>query len=196
MHSPLRPPSSKPSGGIRVGFQYVSIGADYVKICPSTEMRAFSVMPPGLIVLFTLTQLLHGSSERQPAPLALCAVFAIVILAELLFWYVHGRSLTIDENGVACRVLLRKFHLSWREIHDYGLSYAYGGQVLLYFSKERLESNGEGKKRISRKQANLLLQLPNRDKSGKILNVCRKYTRIRPFLCTDEGRLTGVLRDR
>ena len=193
MNSPLRPPVRQPSGSARVDFQYVSIGADHVKICPSTEMWVFSAMSTGMIVLFTLT---HGNSERQPAPLALCAVFAIVILSELLLWYLYGRSLTIDENGVACRVLLRKLHLSWREIHDYGLSYAYGGMVLLYFSKERLESNGEGKKRISRKQANLLLQLPNRDKSGKILNVCRKYTRIRPFLCSDEGRLTGVLRDR
>jgi hypothetical protein len=196
MYSPLRSPSGKPAGGTGVKLQDVSVGADRVIIRPSTEMRAFSAIFPGLFVMFTLTQMLNGSSERQPAPLALCAVFAIFFLAELLLWYVQGRSVTIDENGVEYRFLIRKRRLSWARIHDYGLSYAYWGQLRLYFSEERLESNGEGKKRIGRKQANILLHLPNRNKSGQILNVCRKYTRIRPFLCSDEGKLTGVLRDR
>ena len=44
--------------------------------------------------------------------------------------------------------------------------------------------------------AAILIHVQNRSKTGNILNVCRKYTRIRPFLCSEEGRLTGILKDR
>ena len=66
----------------------------------------------------------------------------------------------------------------------------------LYFSEEHRETNGSGKKHLHSGDAAILIHIQNRNKTGKILNVCRKYTRIRPFLCSEEGRLTGILRDR
>lgn len=185
-----------PLGSTRVNFQTVSVGEDYVKICPSSEMRIISILPPCLIAVVLLTELLEGRKERLPNPIELCAVVAVITLGLLLFWYIQGRTVTVDESGVEWRLLFCKRRLSWAKIHDYGLSYAYWGQVRLYFSEERLESDGNGKKRINRNQANILLHIQNRDRSGQILNVCRRYTRIRPFLCSDEGKLADVLRDR
>ena len=185
-----------PLGSTRVNFQTVSVGEDYVKICPSPEMRIFSIFTPCPIAVVLLTELLEGRKERLPNPIELCAVVAVITLGLLLFWYIQGRTVTIDESGVEWRSLFCKRRLSWTRIHDYGLSYAYWGQVRLYFSEERLESDGNGKKRLNRRCANVLLHIQNRDRSGQILNVCRRYTRIRPFLCSDDGKLTDVLRDR
>ena len=185
-----------PLGSTRVNFQTVSVGEDYVKNCPSSEMLIISIFPPCLIAVVLLTELLEGRKERLPNPIELCAVVAVITLGLLLFWYIQGRTVTIDESGVEWRLLFCKRRLSWTRIHDYGLSYAYWGQVRLYFSEERLESDGNGKKRLNRRCANVLLHIQNRDRSGQILNVCRRYTRIRPFLCSDEGKLTDVLRDR
>lgn len=187
-----------PFGGARVSLQTVSIGENRVRIRPNAVMWMIS----GLLVLFFclvagtwVLDRLDGETHL-PDPLVLCLCLAVLALALFLFLYVRGRSLTVDETGVEWRVLFRKRHLIWTEIRDYGLSYVRWGSVRLYFSPEVLPTNGKGRKRLSGMDASGLLHIQNRERSGQILNVCRKFTRVRPFLCSDEGRLEGVLRDR
>lgn len=143
-----------------------------------------------------INDLAAGRTERLPELWEIGIAFGFEILALIAMWIINGQSLEIDAFGVQWRCLFRKRSLRWREIHDFGLSYAYWGQVRLYFAEERLETNGKGKKRTEGSHAAILIHVQNRSKTGNILNVCRSYTRIRPFLCSEEGRLTGILKDR
>lgn len=184
-----------PFGGSSISLQTVQISEDRVSIRPSAFLRLFPVV---LIVgLFGGVMINWFSGVIEPPKLyEIVLMFGIPILAMLVLWYLQGRSLVVDEFGVEWRCLFRKHRLRWREIHDFGLSYAYWGQVRLYFAEERLETNGKGKKRMEGRHAVILIHIQNRNKTGKILNVCRKYTRIRPFLCSEEGKLAGILKDR
>ena len=187
-----------PFGGARVSLQNISIGKDRVRIRPNAVTWMISGL---LVLLFCLVagtwvlDRLDGETHL-PDLLVLCVCLAVLALALFLFLYVRGRSMTVDETGVECRVLFRRRRLTWAEVRDYGLSYACGGSVRLYFSKERQDTDGRGRKRLGGTDASVLLHIQNREQSGHILNVCRRYTRVRPFLCSDEGRLEDVLRDR
>ncbi len=187
--------SDTPFGGIAVNLQTVNIRADRVTVMPSLVLRMLSlVLFLGLEVFPTANWV--NSRPQTPRPWEIVLAFGYMALNAFLFWYAQSRTLTIDEAGVEWRGLLRMRRLTWREIYDYGFSYAYLGRVRLYFSKERQDTNGRGRKRLSRTDASVLLHIQNREMSGQILNVCRNYTRVRPFLCSDEGRLEGILRDR
>ncbi len=184
-----------PFGGSSISWQIVQISENSVSIRPSAFMCRFPVV---LIVgLFggVIINWFTGVTE-SPKLYEIVLMFGIPTLAMFVLWYLQGRSLVVDAFGVEWRFLFRKHRLRWREIHDFGLSYAYWGQVRLYFSEERLETNGKGKKRMEGRHAVILIHIQNRNKTGKILNVCRQYTRIRPFLCSEEGKLAGVLKDR
>ena len=187
-----------PFGGAKVYLQTVSIGEDRVRIRPNAVTWGIS----GLLVLFFcliagtwILDRLDGETHL-PDPLVLCVCLAFLALALFLFLYVRGRAMTIDQNGVEWRALSRKRHLAWAEVRDYGLSYACWGSVRLYFSPEALPTDGRGRKRLSGKDASVLLHIQNRERSGQILNVCRRFTDVAPFLCSDESRLEGILRDR
>lgn len=187
-----------PFGGARVSLQNISIGKDRVRIRPN----AVTWMISGLLALFFcliagtwVLDRLDGETHL-PDLLVLCVSLAVLALTLFLFLYVRGRSMFIDETGVEWRVLFRKRCLTWAEVRDYGLSYACWGSVRLYFSPEALPTDGRGRKRLGGRDASVLLHIQNREQSGHILNVCRKFTDVAPFLCSDEGRLEGVLRDR
>ena len=186
--------SDTPFGGTGVNLQAVELREDRVTICPNLVLRILSAL------LYLCAMLPLGSwlnSRPQPLrPWEVALAFGILTLGLFPLLYVQSRTLTVDENGVEWRALFRMRRLAWREIHDFGLSYAAPGRVRLYFSKERQDTDGRGRKRLSRTDASVRLHIQNREKTGQILNVCRRYTRIRPFLCSDEGRLEGVLRDR
>ena len=190
--------SDTPFGGAAVRLQTISVEEDRVQIRPNAVAWAIA----GLLVIFFCvaagTWVLNrlDGIEHLPDLTVLCVLLAVLTLALCLFWRVWGRSVTIDDNGVEWQLLFRRQRLTWAELRDYGLSYASWGCVRLYFSPERLDTDGRGRKRLSRTDASVLLHIQNRDKTGQILKVCRRYTRIRPFLCSEEGRLEGVLRDR
>ena len=92
--------SNTPLGRGRYSLQTVSVGEDRVKIGPSSEMRIISILPPCLIAVVLLTELLEGRKEHLPNPIELCAVVAVITPGLLLFWYIQGRTVTIDESGV------------------------------------------------------------------------------------------------
>ena len=75
-------------------------------------------------------------------------------------------------------------------------SYAGFGTARLYFSEDRLETNAKGKKLLNDQCCSIRLNPAELKRSGEILDLCRKYTRIYPFLCTEEGMLVGKLADR
>ena len=187
--------SDTPFGGKGVNLQDADIRADRVTIRPSLVLQMLSLI---LFLGFEVFPAANwvNSREQPPQPWEIILAFGYMALNAFLFWYAQSRTLTVDETGVEWRGLFRMRRLTWREIHDYGFSYAYLGRVRLYFSKERQDTDGRGRKRLSRTDASVLLHIQNREQSGHILNVCRRYTRIRPFLCSDESRLEGVLRDR
>lgn len=186
--------SDTPFGGKGVNLQDADIRADRVTVRPSLVLRMLSlVLFLGLEVFPTANWV---NSRQEPKPWEIVLAFGYMALNALLLWYAQSRTLTVDETGVEWRGLFRMRRLAWREIHDFGFSYAYLGRVRLYFSKERQDTDGRGRKRLGGRDASVLLHIQNRERSGQILNVCRKFTRIRPFLCSDEGRLEGVLRDR
>lgn len=187
--------SDTPFGGTGVNLQSVDLRADRVTIRPNLVLRVFSfVLFLGFAVLPAADWL--NRRPQPPRPWEIALAFGILLLGALPLWYVQSRSLTVDEFGVEWRALFRLRRLSWRQIRDYGFSYAAPGRVRLYFSPERLDTDGRGRKRLRADAASVRLHIQNREKTGQILNVCRRYTRIRPFLCSDEGRLEGVLRDR
>ena len=187
--------SDTPFGGKGVNLQDADIRADRVTIRPSLVLRMLSLI---LFLGFEVFPAANwvNSREQPPQPWEIILAFGYMALNAFLFWYAQSRTLTVDETGVEWRGLFRMRRLTWRDIHDYGFSYAYLGRVRLYFSKERQDTDGRGRKHLSRTDASVLLHIQNRDKTGQILKVCRRYTRIRPFLCSEEGRLEGVLRDR
>ena len=184
-----------PFGGSSISLQTVQISEDSVSIQPSAFLRLFPVVLTVGLFGGVIANWFSGVTE-SPKLYEIVLMFGLPSLVMLVLWYLQGRSLVIDKFGVEWRCLFRKRNLRWREIHDFGLSYAYWGQVRLYFAEERLETNGKGKKRMEGRHAVILIHIQNRNKTGSILNVCRKYTRIRPFLCSEEGRLTGIVKDR
>ena len=64
------------------------------------------------------------------------------------------------------------------------------------FTDERLSACSDGRKRRTGRCCSILLRRSELKRSGAILNLCRQYTRIRPYLCTEDGKLTGKLKDR
>ena len=124
-------------------------------------------------------------------PLALC-VFAWVALEGL-----YGRGLRIDELGVTEQSFFRTRHLDWRQIRDFGYAYAGFGTARLYFADERTEADGSGRRRRSGGRCCAIrLRRTELRYAGQIMNVCRQYTRVRPYLCTEDGKLVGRLKDR
>ena len=188
-----------PFGGRSEVFQTIQITEDRAAIQPNSLMKLLTLI---LLVLFLapgyswLRDFAAGRTERLPELWEAALAYGMLCLGLVLFWAVNGQSMVIDEYGVTWRCLFRKRDLRWREIHDFGLSYAYWGQVRLYFAEERLETNGKGKKRMEGRHTVILIHIQNRNKTGNILNICRQYTRIRPFLCSEEGKLAGILKDR
>ena len=188
-----------PFGGRSEVFQTIQITEDRAAIQPNSLMKLLTLI---LLVLFLapgyswLRDFAAGRTERLPELWEAALAYGMLCLGLVLFWAVNGQSMVIDEYGVTWRCLFRKRDLRWREIHDFGLSYAYWGQVRLYFAEERLETTGRGKKRMEGRHAVILIHIQNRNKTGNILNICRQYTRIRPFLCSEEGKLAGILKDR
>lgn len=176
------------------GENYVEFQANPIaKIVPI--LLAFVLLGPGL-----LNNALDVLNGKRPSfldrPLDLPMAVAVVLLAWAALELCLGRSLRIDEYGVTQRVFFRSRSLSWREIRDYGYSYAGFGLARLYFSRERLETNSEGKKERASRCCGIRLSGAELRDSGRILTVCRRYTRVRPFLCSEEGKLVGVLLDR
>lgn len=195
----MYPRAGTPFGRRGASLQSVSISKDRVSIQPAFGMKLMTFVLLFLLLvsgLHWLRDYAAGRTERLPELWEAALAYGLFGLALVLHWLVNGQSMVIDEYGVEWRRLIRKRYLSWREIHDLGLSYAWLGQVRLYFAQERLETNGSGKKRMGDKYAAILIHIQNRGMTGAILNVCRKYTRVRPFLCSQEGKLEGVLRDR
>ncbi len=189
-----------PFGGKKELLQTVRVTEETVTILPTAMLVLFTVLLLLVGMLFPaaiwIKDLSVGRTKRLPELWEAGIAFSFEILALIAMWMINGQSLVIDAFGVEWRFLFRKHRLRWREIHDFGLSYAYWGQVRLYFAEERLETNGRGKKRMVGRHAVILIHIQNRNKTGKILNVCRQYTRIRPFLCSEEGKLAGILKDR
>lgn len=189
-----------PFGGNKEVLQNVRITEETVTVRSTAMLSLLSILLVLMGMAYPAATWIKdhaaGRLERLPELWEAGVAFGFEILALILLWVTNGQSLVVDKHGVEWRRLFRKRYLRWREIHDYGLSYAYWGQVRLYFAEERLETNGSGKKRMEGKHAAILIHIQNRNKTGNILNVCRKYTRIRPFLCSEEGKLTGILRDR
>ncbi len=106
------------------------------------------------------------------------------------------RELFIDKGGVTMNHALHSRHLGWREIHDFGISYLCFGMVLLYFSREHLDSTGTGRKALGSSCCCILLLPTDLKNVSKLMAVCRRYSRVRPFLCSDEGKLEGIIRNR
>ena len=183
-----------PFGGVSVNLQELVLREDRLTVRPNLVLRMLSLVLFLGLEVFPVADWVNSRQQLKPWEIVLA--FGYMALNALLLWYAQSRTLTVDETGVEWRALFRMRRLPWREIHDYGFSYAYWGRVRLYFSEERLDTDGKGRKRIRRKDASVLLHIQNRERSGHILNVCRRYTRVRPFLCSDEGRLEGILRDR
>ncbi|MBR6118933.1 MAG: hypothetical protein IKQ04_01285 [Oscillospiraceae bacterium] len=129
-------------------------------------------------------------------PFDLAVFVAVVAFAWLLLELRFGRSLIIDELGVTQRFLFRSTHLDWRHIRDYGYAYAGFGQARLYFADERQESDGDGRKRRAGRRCSVRLRRTELRYTGQILNVCRQYTRVRPYLCTEDGKLLSSIKDR
>ena len=144
-----------------------------------------------------LYQYYHPETAKNPPELWQLGVTAgAILLFTGILMLACGRSLRIDEGGVTETYFFRTRHLGWRQIHDYGFSYAGGGRARLYFADERLIANSDGRKRWAGRCCGILLRRSELKRSGAILNLCRQYTRIRPYLCTEDGKLAGVLRDR
>ena len=152
----------------------------------------------GTIILFVLFLNIQTSNPaEQSNELWIIAVVAgLFVLGSLLAGTTVCRSLRIDSEGVTQKVFFRTTHLTWRQIWDYGFSYAGFGTARLYFSEDRLETNAKGKKLLNDQCCSIRLNPAELKRSGEILDLCRKYTRIYPFLCTEEGMLVGKLADR
>ena len=148
-----------------------------------------------LVVLFLKIQT-PNSAEQSAELWNVAAVAGLFAAGTLLTGLTVCRSLRIDSEGVTQKVFFRTTRLSWRQIWDYGFSYAGFGTARVYFSEERLETNTRGKKLLSGRRCSICLTRRELKRSGEILEVCRLYTRIHPFLCTEEGRLEGKLKDR
>ena len=124
---------------------------------------------------------------RPWAILIAAAPLLLMIPIGLLF----GKTLRIDPIGVTQRYLFRTTRLTWRQVRDLGVSYAGLGCGRLYFSDERLQTNGSGRKLLSGGCCSILLRPRDLKMAGRMLAACRSYTRVRPFLCTEEERLVG-----
>jgi len=111
----------------------------------------------------------------------------------LYFVIQSSRSLIIDRSGVTERSLFRANRIPWQQVRDLGVSYAGFGCGRLYFADERLQTNGSGRKLLTGRHCSLLLRRKDLPKAGDILLVCRNYTRVRPFLCSEEERLVGKI---
>lgn len=160
-----------------------------------------------VVVLSFLLIPFHELLSKAPLPefvililewLSDYSILGVILLAGLFLFARPSLEyqLTIDETGVTRRFLAIQRYLSWRQIHDFGVSYVGLGFVLLYFSQERLETNANGRKLMFGSRCTILIPPWDLKHVGPIMTFCRQYTRIRPFLCTEEGRLVGMIRDR
>ena len=122
-----------PFGGKREVLQSIRVTGETVTIRPAAMLWMLTVLLLLMGMVFPaavwIRDLSAGRTERLPELWEAGIAFGFEILALILLWGIHGQSLVIDEYGVEWRRLLRKRYLRWREIHDYGLSYAYWGQV-------------------------------------------------------------------
>lgn len=139
----------------------------------------------------------HPETSHNPPELWQLGLLAgLILLLSGFFMGCFGRSLRIDAEGVTEKFLWRTRRLSWRQIRDYGYSYGGFGRARLYFADEWLEPSHDGRKKPAGRFCSILLRRSELKQSGRILNVCREYTRIRPYLCSQDGRLKGKLKDR
>lgn len=176
---------------LRVGDGYVVVGTNAWTPFLAIPMVAFPALGVGFY------QYQHPETSPHPPELwELGFLTGLILLLTLLFMPCFGRSLRIDAGGVTEKFLWRTRHLSWRQIRDYGYSYGGFGRARLYFADEWLEPSHDGRKKAAGKTCAILLRSSELKQSGRILNVCREYTRIRPYLCSQDGRLPGKLKDR
>ena len=177
---------------LRMGDGFVKFGEAYAWL-PSliVPLTAFPVLGIGL------RQYYHPETTPNPPELwQLGLIAGVLLLGTVVLVLAFGCSLRIDAGGVTEKFLFRTRHLSWRQIRDYGFSYAGFGRARLCFADERLLSNPNGRRHRGGRCCGILLRRSELKRSGEILNICREYTRVRPYLCTEDGKLTGKLKDR
>ena len=160
-----------PFGGNNEALQTVRLTEETVTIRPTAMLVLLTVLLllMGMLVpaVTWIKDLSVGRTERLPELWEIGIAFGFETLALIAMWMINGQSLEIDAFGVQWRCLFWKRNFRWREIHDFGLSYAYWGQVRLYFAEERLETNGRGKKRMEGRHAVILIHIQNRNKTEK-----------------------------
>jgi hypothetical protein len=179
-------------------FHRLLVEDGYVVVGTNDWFR-FLVIPAALSPAFgaAFYQYQHPETTRHPPTLLELALLAgLILLLTLLLMLCFGRSVRIDAGGVTEKFLWRTRQLSWRQIRDYGYSYGGFGRARLYFADEWLEPSHDGRKKSAGKTCAILLRPSELKQSGRILNVCREYTQIRPYLCSQEGKLVGKLKDR
>jgi hypothetical protein len=122
----------------------------------------------------------------------LCLWTAVALLMGL-FGISAGRSmLRVDYEGVTYRSMLRKQHLAWSEIADYGLSYCGqsrgdGNTYDFYFSTELQQAKNECSKNL--KGQMIRYTVTEDDYSHiveKVIPFCRARTRVEPFIGVDK----------
>lgn len=184
-------PDKRPFRRLRMGDGFAAFGERSWRFALVLPLLLAPALGGGLY------QYYHPETAKNPPELWQLGVIAgAVLLFTVILMLVCGRSLRIDAGGVTEKYLFRTRRLNWRQIHDYGFSYAGGGRARLYFADERLIAGSDGRKRRAGRCCSILLRRSEVKQSGAILNLCRQYTRIRPYLCTEDGKLAGVLKDR
>ena len=182
---------NRPYRRLRMGEGFAVFGKRNWLFALVLPLLVFPVLGIGLY------QYYHPEATNNPPELwQLGVVAGAILLFTVILMLACGRSLRIDAGGVTEKYLFRTRHLGWRQIHDYGFSYGGGGRARLYFTDERLSASSDGRKRRTGRCCSILLRRSELKRSGAILNLCRQYTRIRPYLCTEDGKLTGKLKDR
>lgn len=154
------------------------------------------MLPPLYWDVYYLSKGMPDHLELLDDPLKLALAIALPALAWALLNVRWGHGFVIDEIGVAERFFFRTRRLDWDQIQDYGFAYAGRGSARLYFAAERLENGSDGKKKFAGQCCGIRLYSLELRYSGQILSVCRRYTELEPYLCTKDGYLSGLLRDR
>lgn len=119
----------------------------------------------------------------------------LCLVAVLLFFFGVGlfmllrffETVTVDENGILRKSLLKSKKLSWEETADYGVFYDVTSRYpmyVVYFSAEKLETNKkETRKKLRGRTIKIYVAQSQFDAvTESLLPFCRRYAKCEPFV--------------
>ena len=164
----------------------------------------FAMISIGAVLMFFIggsaaLELFSSASEVSSADI-FGGIFICIWLAVVLWMGVYGlvtasKKLTVDAEGVCCSSLFYKRSLAWREIRDFGLSYAgqtrgEGNTYYLYFASSEQKTKNECKKKLKGKMIKIeIIGGEYQAAVSELIPFCRKFTTVEPFVGEDKFHL-------